>query len=131
MTSHLQGLRVLIVEDHDDSRESLRRLLLRHGADVVAVPPAEEALGLCTALFCDVIVSDLKLPGLDGYWLLAAVRAMEEGRDRSAFGVAYSGEAPAEASRALRHGFDYVVSKPEVGRLVMLLGSVSATLRTG
>jgi hypothetical protein len=53
-----------------------------------------------------VIVSGLKLPGLDGCRLLAAGRAMEEGRESSAFAVAYSGEAQAEASRELRHGFD-------------------------
>ena len=55
---------------------------------------------------------------------------VERERDNAAFAVAYSAEPPAEASRALRHGFDYVVSKPEVDRLLALLGQVAGTLRS-
>jgi CheY-like chemotaxis protein len=120
----------LVVEDHDDSRELLRVLLLQHGADVIAVATAEDALELYQALSYDVIVSDLCLPGQDGCALLSAVRDIERGRERPAFAVAYSGEPPAEAWRALRHGFDYVVCKPEMERVVALLGHLAATLRT-
>lgn len=130
LTLGLRGLRVLLVEDHDDSRELLRVLLLRQGADVIAVPTAAEALALCATLSYDVIVSDLSLPAEDGCAFLAAVRALERDRDRAAFAVAYS-EEPQAASRALRQGFDYVVFKPEVDRLLALLGHVAGTLRTG
>jgi CheY-like chemotaxis protein len=126
----LSGLRILVVEDHDDSRELLRILLIQEGADATAVPTAEDALALYEALPYDAIVSDLTLPGRDGCALLAAVRGLEHGRDRAAFAVAYSGEPPADASRALRHGFDYIVSKPDLDRLVALLGLVAATLRS-
>jgi CheY-like chemotaxis protein len=129
-TPSLEGLRVLLVEDYDDSRELLSVLLLCQGADVIAVPTAAEALALYEALPYDVIVSDLNLPGEDGCALLDAVRALERDRDNAAFAVAYSGE-PQAVSRALRHGFDYVVPKPEVDQLIALLGHVAGTLRTG
>lgn len=130
MRRRLERLRILVVEDHDDSREFLRLLLLRHGADVVAVATAEEGLALHAALRYDVIVSDLKLPEMDGCELLAGVRALERGLDRAAYAVAYSAERSPQVCRALHQGFDCVVSKPQVERLVALLGFVAATLRT-
>lgn len=130
MTKRLSGLRILVVDEQDASRAALQALLLRQGGDVVAVPTAEDALILYEALHYDAIVSDLRLPGKDGLALLAAVRAMEQGRDRAAFAIAYSVEPPAEASRALQHGFDYVISKPAVDSLISLLGHVAAILRS-
>lgn len=105
-------------------------LLLQEGGDVVAVATAEDALALCSALRYDVIVSDLNLPGEDGYALLAAVRAKEQDRDCAAFAVAYTAEPMAHATRALSHGFDYVINKGQIERLLSLLGRVGATLRS-
>ena len=69
----LSGLRALIVEDHDDSRELLATLLTLHGAEVVATASVDEALGALRTKF-DVLVSDIGLPGETGYDLLRTIR---------------------------------------------------------
>jgi CheY-like chemotaxis protein len=72
-TGPLRGVRVLIVEDHDDAREALGALLTRSGALVLTAPTALEALP--QVVMCDVVVTDLAMSGRDGRWLVGQVRA--------------------------------------------------------
>jgi CheY-like chemotaxis protein len=67
----LRGVRVLVAEDNDDSRDVLA-LVLRHvGALVTTASSAREALPLTPVV--DVVVTDMSMPGEDGAWLLAQV----------------------------------------------------------
>jgi CheY-like chemotaxis protein len=68
------GLRVLLVEDHADVLEAHARLLSEHGAVVTTAPSALAALALLAGQRFDVLVSDLGMPGLDGYGLIRRVR---------------------------------------------------------
>jgi CheY-like chemotaxis protein len=67
----LRGVRVLIVEDHDDTRESLDADLTLSGALVLTAPTALEALP--QVVMCDVVVTDLAMSGRDGRWLVDQV----------------------------------------------------------
>src|SRR4029450_12100781 len=67
-TSPLRGVRVLLVEDHDDTREALRESLALSGALVLTAPTALEALP--QVVMCDVVVTDLAMSGRDGRWLV-------------------------------------------------------------
>jgi CheY-like chemotaxis protein len=63
---------VLVVEDHDDSRDMLEQALAHVGALVVASPSADEALAHLGEV--DVVVTDIAMPGHDGFWLLREVQ---------------------------------------------------------
>jgi CheY-like chemotaxis protein len=62
----LDGVVVLLVEDHADSREFLRQLLEAIGAEVLAAPDALAGWGILEARIPDVVLSDLRMPGMDG-----------------------------------------------------------------
>jgi PAS domain S-box-containing protein len=110
----LEGLRVLVVDDHDDARELIRTVLQQCGADVAVAASADEALDTLDRLRVDVLVSDLAMPGADGYDLIRRIR----GRERSAGGAvlpavaltAYAGTV--DRARALAAGFQAHASKP-------------------
>jgi CheY-like chemotaxis protein len=72
-TSPLRGVRILIVEDHDDTREALDAQLTLLGALVLSAPTALEALP--QVVMCDVVVTDLAMSGRDGRWLVEQVAA--------------------------------------------------------
>jgi CheY-like chemotaxis protein len=70
-TAQLRDVRVLIVEDHDDTRESLDAYLTMSGAVVLSASTALEALP--QVVMCDVVVTDLAMSGRDGRWLVDQV----------------------------------------------------------
>ena len=70
-------LRILVVEDNPDLRETLSLLLEAEGLHVEAVANAEDALRAYTAQAFDVVFTDVKLPGLSGRDLAAQLRAAE------------------------------------------------------
>ena len=71
-TAPLRGVRVLLVEDHDDTREALDAYLTFAGAIVLSASAALEALP--QVVMCDVVVTDLAMSGRDGRWLVDQVR---------------------------------------------------------
>ncbi|HSU69793.1 MAG TPA: ATP-binding protein, partial [Tepidisphaeraceae bacterium] len=73
----LRGLNVLLVEDEADTRAALRRLLSAAGAHVRAASSADDALHEFQAVRPDVLVSDIAMPGQDGYTLLRRIREIE------------------------------------------------------
>src|SRR6059036_1951808 len=70
----LRGLRVLVVDDEADARELMRMILRSSGADVMAAACAEEALEQVEQWHPDILVSDIGLPGDDGYVLIQKLR---------------------------------------------------------
>src|SRR3990172_4485169 len=67
-------MRILIVEDEEAKRLSLKEDLEEGGDEAIAVATAEEALQLLKQEDFDVAVTDLKLPDHDGLWLLKEIR---------------------------------------------------------
>jgi CheY-like chemotaxis protein len=111
---HLAGVRVLVVDDHTDSGELIGMVLEQAGAVVQLARSAEEALAYLRQASVHVLVSDLSMPGMDGYQLLGAVRAMERIRGRDPVSAvaltAYAGGE--DRARALAIGFQAFASKP-------------------
>ena len=72
---HLGGLRVLVVDDEADARRLLVKVLGEAGGIVTAVGSVVEALAVLSALNPQVLLSDIAMPGQDGYDLIRQVRA--------------------------------------------------------
>jgi CheY-like chemotaxis protein len=109
----LSGTRVLVVEDDDDSREALRIILEQWGAIVDTATSAGDALERLKAFRPHVLLSDLAMPGEDGYSLIRRVRALEAhegGRTPAAALTAFA--RPDDRERALAAGYQRHVSKP-------------------
>ena len=71
----LGGVRVLLVEDEVDTREFVQRVLEESSAEVVSASSATEALAVIEGARPDVLVSDIGMPGMDGYALLRTIRS--------------------------------------------------------
>jgi len=109
----LEGVRVLVVDDEPDARELVSRALQRDGADVLAASSAAEALGAIDELNPDVLVSDIAMPGEDGYELIRQLRSRERSHGRHLPAVALTAYARKEdRERALRAGYQEHLAKP-------------------
>lgn len=107
----LEGVRVLVVDDEDDARELLSEALASYGATVETAASAEECLEVLNRFGPDVLVSDIAMPGEDGYALIRRVR--RGGRARNVPAVALTAFArPEDVARAKAAGFQKHVAKP-------------------
>jgi CheY-like chemotaxis protein len=112
----LIGLHILVVDDDLDLRESLSLLLELYGASVTAVGSAREALQVLSATVPDVLLSDLAMPGMDGYDLIRKIRALSPDRGAYVPAAAVSARTgPEDRRRALAEGFQIYVPKPVSG----------------
>jgi PAS domain S-box-containing protein len=105
----LDGRVVLIVEDHDDARELIARVLEGAGARVMAASTTRQAVERAAAEQPDLLVADLGLPGEDGYVLLIKMRGLYPGLPAIAL-TAYARASDRE--RTLGAGFNKHVIKP-------------------
>jgi signal transduction histidine kinase/AmiR/NasT family two-component response regulator len=109
----LAGIRVLVVDDEPDARDLLASVLCPHGAEVSMASSAAQARQLFERVRPHVLVSDIGMPGEDGYSLIRRIRAIEERRGRRTPAVALTAFARSEdRSRALLAGFQLHVPKP-------------------
>ncbi|UJR85788.1 PAS domain-containing protein [Sandaracinus amylolyticus] len=131
-TPTLHGVRVLVVDDERDARELLRTVLEGCGAEVTTSASVSEALARLDARVPDVIVSDIGMPGEDGYALIDRVRrrAVEDGGRVPA--VALTAFARTEdRTRALRAGFDVHVAKPfDPTELLLVVANAAARAKS-
>ncbi|HEX2061103.1 MAG TPA: ATP-binding protein [Thermoanaerobaculia bacterium] len=109
----LSGVSVLLVEDEDDTRTMLSAALQSFGAHVTAVRSAAAAVESLHAAAPHVIVSDIGMPGEDGYRLMLRIRASENERVRGVPAIALTAYVATEdRTRVLASGYDYHLSKP-------------------
>jgi two-component system CheB/CheR fusion protein len=115
--------RVVLVEDNPDSREALGTALELLGHEVFTAPTGAEALDLARIHRPDVFIVDIGLPGMDGYSVARALRAMPEAKRARLIALSGYGSA-ADKVRAEEAGFDHHVTKPaEVDRIQRLLSA--------
>ena len=89
----LDGLTILVVDDHRDTVDMLQEYLSAAGATVLGAATAKAALALAETNSLDAVLIDLRMPGEDGWWFLRALRA-----SRTA-----SANAPVYAATGERH----------------------------
>ena len=110
---NLQGVKVLVVDDEADARALVKRLLEDRGASVRVAGSVTDALRLFTEEKPDVLVSDIGMPGEDGYALIRKVRALGPEQGGAVPAVALTAYARAEdRMKAILAGFQMHVSKP-------------------
>jgi PAS domain S-box-containing protein len=127
----LEGLRVLVVDDDPDARDLLSTILAQCHAGVTVTASVPEALAAWEQGTYDVLVSDIGLPGEDGYALIRAIRA-REGHGRRIPAVALTAYARSEDRRlALLAGFQMHVAKPvQPDELIAVVAHLVAMRRT-
>ena len=121
----LTGVRVLVVDDDPDAREIVGRILNDSGASVLTAASVDEAVGVASSEQPTLLLSDIGIPGADGFDLLRRLRSLETGR-ASLPAIALTAFArPEDRERALAEGFAEHVAKPvEPGRLLTTIGQV-------
>ena len=127
----LGGVKVLVLDDEADARAVVKRLLEDRGALVRVAGTVEEALRLLGEEKPAVLVSDIGMPGEDGYSLIRQVRALGAARGGDVPAVALTAYARAEdRMKAILAGFQMHVSKPvEPAELLTMVASLAG--RTG
>ena len=109
----LSGVSVLIVDDEPDAVEMMAAALQVCGASVVSASSARDALDVLTRVNVDLLLSDICMPGEDGYALIRKVRAMPSIHLATIPAAAVTADARAEErARALAAGFHLHLSKP-------------------
>jgi CheY-like chemotaxis protein len=118
--SPLKGVHVLLVDDDQDTLELLSAALRQRQATVTAVSSAREAIAAIRTSHPDVLVSDIAMPGEDGYGLIQRVRAMDLDHGKAIPAVAITAYAKEEdRQRAFSSGYQHYLSKPvELSELV-------------
>ncbi|HEX4386529.1 MAG TPA: ATP-binding protein, partial [Myxococcales bacterium] len=123
-TDALQGAQVLVVEDSQDARELLVEVLREAGATVSAASNAADALTALARGAPDLLVSDIGMPGGDGYSLIREVRKNHPALPAVAL-TAYARNE--DRAKAISEGFDVHLPKPiDPGELI---GVATALLR--
>ena len=122
----LDGLRVLVVDDEADTRDLIATVLVRCGAEVRGCETASEALEQFREWTPDLLVSDIGLPGEDGYSLIKKVRAIDE-RHAQMPAIALTAYAsPEDRDRVLSAGFQMHIAKPvDPEELVTIIADVA------
>jgi CheY-like chemotaxis protein/nitrogen-specific signal transduction histidine kinase len=124
----LSGLRVLVVDDEPDTLDLLRRVLGDSRAQVAAAPSVEAALATLDGFEPHVLISDVSMPGRDGYELIKAVRTRSDAEHLPAAALtAYT--RPDDADRVHAAGFQVHLAKPvEPDQLVKVVARLAGRL---
>jgi signal transduction histidine kinase/CheY-like chemotaxis protein len=124
----LKGLRVLVIDDEEDARELLTIALTQSGAEVRTAATVRAALDILGQWKPNVLVSDIGMPGQDGYDLIRTVRALQSESGGTIPALALTGYASAEdAARARVAGYETHMAKPVAPRdLVVAVASLIA-----
>jgi PAS domain S-box-containing protein len=123
VVTNSKRLRLLLVDDHADTRGLLSRLLTKSGHEVVTADSAPKALEILKDLQFDALISDIGLPETSGYEL------MRQAKERQSLkGIALSGLGmDDDVRRSIEAGFDHHLTKPiNFQELQSVLGKISA-----
>jgi PAS domain S-box-containing protein len=120
------GHNILVVDDEADARDLVRQLLQNCGASVTTAASGAEALAIALEQRFDVLVSDIGMPGQDGYSLIQALRARGADDNGAIPAIALTAYARSEDRvRAIQAGFQQHAAKPiEPGELLAMVASL-------
>jgi signal transduction histidine kinase/ActR/RegA family two-component response regulator len=131
LSDSLAGLRVLVIDDDEDARELLRVLLEQSGIEVRSAEGVEAGITQFESFRPDVVISDVAMPGEDGYSLIRRVRVLASDLARTP-AIALTAYARNEdRTRALVEGFNAHLSKPvEPAELLRIVADLAGRPQT-
>jgi PAS domain S-box-containing protein len=129
--SELAGVRVLFVDDQSEARELAHVILARAGAETILASSAIEAIAIFNRQPVDILVSDIAMPEMDGYALIAEIRRCDALAGRRMPAIAATAYRRSDdRRRVLAEGFDAYLPKPmEAETLTSTIASVLASAR--
>lgn len=127
----LAGLRILVVEDENDTRELLREILSGCGSSVEIAGSVSEGLEAFRRSRPDILISDIGMPDEDGYSFIRRIRALPAEDGGRIPAIALTAFARTEdRTAALRAGFRAHVPKPiDLGELLAVIASLAPSRR--
>jgi RNA polymerase sigma-70 factor (ECF subfamily) len=108
----LHGLRVLVVDDDEDTVDLVATVLRSAGAGVMTARSAADGVTSLGVSWPDVLLADITMPQVDGYGLLRQAQALASASRRPLTAAAFTALGLGERERALRAGFLVVLAKP-------------------
>lgn len=121
LTRTLDDMAILVVDDSPDTAEMLAFLLGSIGAQVTVATGGDEALSILATTRFDVVLSDISMPGMDGYQFLTKLRALPDHEDMPVLALSGFGR-PEDIEQATEAGFSSHVTKPvDLDSLALLL----------
>jgi PAS domain S-box-containing protein len=127
VTGVLNQMRILVVDDSTDTVDMLRRLLEMDGATVTTADGANKALDLAHEKTFDVVLSDISMPGMDGFEFVRRLREIERQKDVPVIALTGLGRAQ-DVERSEAEGFFCHVTKPiDVNALVETLSQLQTS----
>ncbi|MFP4008174.1 MAG: response regulator [Spirulinaceae cyanobacterium] len=129
MNIPFKNIRLMIVDDHQDSQDLLVTLFEAYGAEVRAVASVSEAWQLLKWFRPHLLISDLVMPEQDGYSFIHQIRQVERRKNQAPLpAIALTAAAkPEDRDRALDAGFTQYLSKPV--NLETLMATVSQLIQ--
>ena len=129
----LRGFHVLVVDDEADARILIQRILAKCNATVTTAASAAEGLEAVKKHRPDMVLSDIGMPGEDGYEFLAKLRQLSDADGGDTPAVALTAFARSEdRRRALMAGFQMHLPKPvEPAELLAVASNLFAASRRG
>ncbi len=126
----LAGVRVLVVDDEQDARQLIKRILAECRAEVWIAASAREAMDFLTRAMPDVLVSDIGMPEMDGYDFIRDVRSRMSPKELPAAALTAFARSE-DRRRAMFAGFQTHVAKPvDPDELVAVVASLAGRTRT-
>ena len=124
-------MRILIVDDNGKNRELLRATLQDYGHETLEASNGLEALEILEASSFDALISDVLMPGMDGYRLCSAIRRNEKTKHLPIIIVSSLYTSVADEQAALKAGADRFLARPTSGpALLAALDEVCGALRS-
>lgn len=123
------NVRVLLVEDDEDSREMLKTMFEQNGMETAGVNSAAEALEILPTFKPDVLISDIGLPDEDGYELIGKIRQLSPAQGGLTPAIALTGYvSPQDRDRAFQVGYQKHLSKPvDIDELLALVKELAGS----
>jgi len=125
----LKGIKVLVVDDDDDSRILVEQFLSKWGAEVKTAPSGSDALKILKEVIYDIVISDIGMPDMNGYDFIKRMRSLNSATRRIPAAALTAFARTEERYQALNAGYNAHLTKPiEESKLVKEVARLTSSV---